>query len=275
MAVVRMYEGGGGSRSKTQRTQDKRQNRFSDALAALTAMQAQQAAPPPMPEIPLPPLPSLPPPQPVRVEDPVAMLSRAVAALPGLPTINTLQTLASLAESTAQNLLQSRLAAQEQALQQALGLGNLALDRARLQLEQLQEQRLRQQMAEEARQEALAREETLRSLALQQVRDIIQTAPDQETARDQIEVLRSIFPELRYILTDAMIEQAVRTLPSRAAAQGQPTQARGGGGGIVQHFRMLPQAMWQDLVEGGRGISQALSNLLHRLSFDYVMGHRR
>ena len=231
MAVVRMYEGGGGSRSRTQRTQNKRQNRFSDALAALTAMQAQQAAPPPMPEIPLPPLPSLPPPQPVRVEDPVAMLSRAVAALPGLPTINTLQTLASLAESTAQNLLQSRLAAQEQALQQALGLGNLALDRARLQLEQLQEQRLREQMANEARQEALAREETLRSLALQQVQQIVQTAPDQETARDQIEVLRSIFPELRYILTDAMIEQAVRALPSREV-QSQTSASSAGSGGF-------------------------------------------
>lgn len=228
-------------------------SRSSEALSTLaTAV----LSPPPIPQIDLPPLPNLPAPQPVRVEDPVAMLARAVAGLPGLPTINTLQTLASLAESTATNLLQSRLQAQEQALRQALGLGELALSRARLGLERAQmeqdawyrEQQLRQEEARRGLEERQLREDMedeRRRFALDTILSIINDPYTNEPdARAQIETIFAVYPQLRAYISQAQIEALLRARFGEEAAQA--TQATSSGGGslldrIQSDFRsMMP-----------------------------------
>lgn len=268
----------GGSTRKRRRSSSTRQT--SEALSTLGPA---ITPPPPVPQIDLPPLPNLPAPQPVRVEDPVAMLARAVAGLPGLPTINTLQTLASLAESTATNLLQSRLQAQEQALQQALGLGELALSRARLGLEQAQmaqdawyrSQQLRQEEARRRFEEEQLRAEMddeRRQLALGAILDAINSGTSEADSRLRIETIFSVYPELRALVPQPQIEALLR------ARWGEPESDTGGGGGsgswagawMRQNIRSLPQSLSRDIRRGG----ELLSNLLHRLSFDYVMRGR-
>lgn len=243
MALV-MADGGGGARKPTRASSIGRQNRFPDALATLTAVQQAQFAPPPVPEMSLPPLPELPPPQPVAVEDPVAMLSRAVSRLPGIPTINTLQILGSLADSTASNLFQSRLAAQRQALDQALALSRLAMDQYELQLN-------RWQLEQQARLQAFQMQRLLqeqeferRQLALGAVLNTVNTASSEEEARAQIEIIMSMDPTLRYALPQSQVEALLRARFGEEAAQA--TQASSSGGGslldrIQSDFRsMMP-----------------------------------
>src|SRR5690606_13079823 len=184
----------------------------------------------------------------------------------GLPTINTLQTLASLAESTATNLLQSRLQAQEQALRQALGLGELALSRARLGLERAQMEQDAWYRSQQLRQEEARRrlaEEQLRAemdderrqLALGAILDAINNAASEEDARLRIETIFSVYPELRAIVPPSQVEALLR------ARWGEPESGTGGGGsgsgwlgGVTRHLSSLPRAMWEDLVQGFQGL---------------------
>ena len=214
-------------------------SRSSEALATLAGAQA-PIPPPPVPQIDLPPLPNIPEPQPVAVPNPLEALSRALAGAPFLPSPTLLETLTGAAQQAAANILQSRLQAQEQALQRALGLGEMALNRARLTLDQAQlaqeawyrQQQLQQEEARrrlEEQQLQVEQEDTRRQLALGAVLNAVNTSPSEEAARAQIETIFSVYPELRALVPQSQIEALLRA--RFGEPQGAQQAGSGGGGG--------------------------------------------
>jgi len=158
----------------------------------------------------------------VAVPNPLEALSRALAGAPFLPSPMLLETLTSAAQQAAANILQSRLQAQEQALQRALGLGNLAMERASLAFRQAelaqqawyQRQQLEQEWAKQElqRQQLQAEEEDARrQLALGAILSIVNNPSlNEQAVRAQLDTIFAVYPELRSVVPQSQIEALLR-----------------------------------------------------------------